>query len=171
MSGPRHPFDGGRRETMTIRTKWGVLCAVVVAGCAAEMAPAEEGADLEEPGSAESALCKNALTRAQEKTTLKLIDDICGDTWCEGDNNFAFVSLTCRAPTGKPPKDGSCTLALDIIPRVDEPPRYRRSCTTRGFSGYASLVTASSSGYQQLAPAFYDALSECINQLESELPR
>src|SRR5436853_412785 len=28
------------------------------------------------------------LSPTQEKIALKLIDDICGDTWCEGDYNF-----------------------------------------------------------------------------------
>jgi hypothetical protein len=149
--------------------------ATLLAGCAAEVAPdqtteAEAETQAEAPGESESALCKNALSPAQERTALKLVDDICGDTWCEGDNNFAFVSLTCRAGAGKPPQGGSCTLKLDIIPREDDPPRYRRSCTTPGFTGFASLVTTYSGGYQALEPAFYDALSDCINELESQLP-
>jgi hypothetical protein len=147
---------------------------IMLGGCAAEVAPeADEDAITEEAtlGEAESALCKNALSRVQEKTALKLIDDICGDTWCEGDNNFAFLSLQCRAATSKT-KEGSCTLKLDIIPRVDDPaPHYRRSCTTSGFTGFASLVSKSPSGYQSLQPAFYDALSACIDDLESKLPR
>ncbi len=149
-----------------------VVVAVILGGCAAEVAP-DDALEAEVVGETESALCKNALSSAQEKTALKLIDDICGDTWCEGDNNFAFLALTCRAGTGKPATNGSCTLKLDIIPRVDEttPPRYRRTCTTGGFSGFASLVTTSTNGYQALQPAFYDALSECINELEEELPR
>lgn len=157
---------------MSIRKKLSVLSTIILGGCAAELAP--DGAlEAEELGEAESALCKNALTASQEKTALKLIDDICGDTWCEGDNNFAFLALTCRTGTGKAANGGTCTLKLDIIPRIDEttPPRYRRTCTTRGFRGFASLVTTSTNGYQALEPAFYDALSECINELESDLPR
>ncbi|MDF3068730.1 MAG: hypothetical protein K0R38_4331 [Polyangiaceae bacterium] len=162
---------------MSIRTRLGILFTIVLGGCAAEVAPdGDADAPLREAeslGEAESALCKNGLSPAQEKTTLKLIDDICGDTWCEGDNNFAFLALKCRAGSGNAAHDGTCTLKLDIIPRVDETPapRYRRTCTTSGFNGFTSLVTTSTHGYQALQPAYYDALSECINQLEEELPR
>ncbi|RYZ10204.1 MAG: hypothetical protein EOO73_01105 [Myxococcales bacterium] len=157
---------------MGIRNKLSILFTILLGGCAAEVAP--DGAlEAEELGEAESALCQGALSATQEKTALKLIDDICGDTWCEGDNNFAFLALKCRAGAGSAASNGTCTLKLDIIPRVDETPapRYRRRCTTHGFSGFASLVVTSASGYQSLQPAFYDALSECINELEAELPR
>lgn len=135
--------------------------SLALGGCAMDTddAATEEMASL---GESDSALCKNALSAAEERTTLKLIDDICGDTWCEGDNNFAFEKLTCR---GK-----SCTLRLLIIPREDDPPTYSRSCTTRGFSGFSSLVQTAPNGYQSLQPAFYDALSACINRLEDALP-
>lgn len=156
---------------MSIRKTSIVLVTIILGGCAAELAPDDAPAtEAEALGEAESALCKNALSPAQEQTVLKLVDDICGDTWCEGDNNFAFLALSCRAGAAHSPQGGRCTLQLDIIPRVDDPPSYRRSCTTRGFSGFASLVTTSSNGYQSLQPEFYDALSECINRLESELP-
>jgi hypothetical protein len=164
---PNHgPRTGG---SMGICKQLGILFTIALAGCAA----ATDGATLDdsEPlGEGQSALCRNALSPAQEKVVLKLIDDICGDTWCEGDNNFAFDSLSCRSGSAHSPVGGSCTLKLDIIPRVDDPPRYRRSCSTHGFTGFDSLVSTAPNGYQSLQPAFYDALSECINRLEADLP-
>jgi hypothetical protein len=88
------------KEHMSIHGKLSILFTIILGGCAAELAP--EGA--EDLGEAEAALCKNALSAAQEKTALKLIDDICGDTWCEGDNNFAFSpSVTRTIQVGNTP--------------------------------------------------------------------
>lgn len=100
---------------------------------------------------------------------LKLIDDICGDTWCEGDHNFAFERLTCRAGTTNAPNGGSCTLKLRLIPHDDNSRSYRRTCTTGGFFGFDSLVETSQSGYPSLAWDYYLALTDCVALLESEL--
>jgi hypothetical protein len=156
---------------MTITRKSSISFAVLagslaLGGCALETGDSE--AETASLGESESALCKNALSANEERIALKLVDDICGDTWCEGDNDFAFEKLTCRAATAH--AAGSCNLRLAIIPREDDPPTYYRSCTTRGFAGFASLVQTAPNGYQSLQPAFYDALSECINRLEDALP-
>ena len=37
----------------------------------------------------------NHLTPVEEKGLLKSIDNICGDTWCEGDFNYNFVEVRC----------------------------------------------------------------------------
>jgi hypothetical protein len=47
-----------------------------------------------------------ALTSAQERTVLRLIDDICADTWCEGDHALRFTRFSCS------PRRASCTLRL-----------------------------------------------------------
>jgi hypothetical protein len=144
-----------------------LLGSLALSGCALDTETnTDEVASL---GESESALCKNALSSAEERTALKLIDDICGDTWCEGDYNFAFEKLTCRAGNPGVAGSGSCALRLALIPYEDNPPRFVRSCTTRGFSGFASLVQTAPNGYQSLQPDFYDALSECINELEDSL--
>jgi hypothetical protein len=147
-----------------------ILCAcVLLSACAVD---ANDPVTDEEPvASSEDALCKNALSPTQEQAALKLIDDICGDTWCEGDNNFAFQRLTCTEPHRLNP--GTCTLKLRIIPRDAMPasrPFYNRSCTTAQFAGFDSLVATAQNGYQSLQPEFYDALSECISNLEAALP-
>lgn len=146
-----------------------VLLAILFSGCALEAGDA--ASDAEGPGQSESALCKNALSPSQEKTALKLIDDICGDTWCEGDNNFAFDGLRCRSGASASPNGGTCTLELRIIPYEEDTPSYSRACTTRGFRGFDSLVETAANGYQSLNWDYYLALSDCINQLEAELPR
>ncbi len=148
--------------------KLSILFSLSLAGCAVDAG--DGAASNEEAGELDSALCRSALTTAQQASALKLIDDICGDTWCEGDNNFAFKRLSCRAPSPHAANGGSCTLALEIIPRTEPPVRYSRSCTTHGYQGFESLVTTSQSGYQSLRWDYYLALSDCINRLEAELP-
>lgn len=152
--------------------KLGVCFSIFLAGCAVDAGSAPGGSEAapESVGESESALCsKNSLTKSQERTALKLIDDICGDTWCEGDNDFSFEQLNCRS--GRAQNGGACTLTLRIIPRVDDPPTYVRSCTTPGYRGFSSLVDTASNGYQSLNWDYYLALTECISQHEAALPR
>jgi hypothetical protein len=118
-----------------------------------------------------SELASGGLTKKQASTVLKLVDDICGDTWCEGDHNFNFDRIQCTLPCGK--ASGSCRLAFRIFSYdsdLDTGPTYARECKVTGFTGFASLVETSQNGYQSLAWTFYDALSECIAKLETELP-
>lgn len=145
-----------------------VLFTILVSACAVEAN--DTAMDAEALGRSESALCGNALSPSQEKTVLKLIDDICGDTWCEGDNNFAFERLTCRAGAAGSPNGGTCALKLQIIPREDNPRSYPRACTTGGFYGFDSLVETAQSGYPSLDWDYYLALTDCISELEAELP-
>jgi hypothetical protein len=138
-------------------------------GCAVDVG--EPSIERETVGSVESPVCKNALSQPQEQIALKLIDDICGDTWCSGDYNYAFRHLTCSAPRGLQP--GTCTLSLEIIPREGVPsprPLFNRTCTTGDSSSFDSLVATASSGYQYLQPDYYAALTECISNLEAALP-
>jgi len=144
------------------------LIVGTLTGCGAEVADPDE--DI--PAADSEALCSNALTPAQEQAALKSIDDICGDTWCEGDNNFAFRELHCTAPSGQ--RGGTCRLELRIIPLEGArgyPHTFARHCTTGNFSGFESLVTTAPNGYQSLNPAYYAALTECIGRLEQSLPR
>jgi hypothetical protein len=152
-----------------MKRQLGVLFTLLLPACAVETD--DFAVDAEPLRQNESAVCRNALSASQEKTALKLIDDICGDTWCEGENDFAFERLTCRAGVSGSPDGGTCTLQLRIIPREDEPPSYSRTCTTPGFYGFDSLVETAQSGYQSLRWDYYLALSDCINELESALPR
>jgi hypothetical protein len=145
----------------------GLVLACSLVGCAFDTnaeADAEHVAELTE------GLVKNALSAAQQATALKLIDDICGDTWCEGDHNFSFDRLQCR--TGCAGKGGTCKLTFRIFSYdtdIETGPTYVRSCTTPGFNGFDSLVKTTN-GYQSLQPEYYSALSECIGQVESRLP-
>jgi len=154
---------------LRMKTFWvgfvGLGC-LLLAACSSET-----GADVEvgEGNAVETeseALLNNALTPAQAKTTLRLIDDICGDTWCEGDNNFGFRRLTCSKAAK------TCTLTFQILPRdaaPGAPTSYWRTCKTPGFTGFRSLVVTAKNGYQSLNDGYYDSLGACISRVESHL--
>jgi hypothetical protein len=134
------------------------------------VACAEADADSETSPLATSAaeLRGDALSSAQAATALALIDGICGDTWCSGDYDFRFDALRCCADSR------SCRLSLELLPRegvVSPKSEYRRTCRTEDFTGFASLVATAPNGYQSLNQDYYFALTDCIAELEAELPR
>ena len=105
------------------------------------------------------------LTPRQEGIVLDLVDDICGDTWCEGDHAFEFRRFSCD------PARATCTLAVRIAPRVDGPLHWRwRAGTVRGFSRFWQMVDTGPTGYRSLDPAFYDAVSTLVGRLEATVP-
>jgi hypothetical protein len=143
----------------------GVVGVLSVAACSAG---ASSGVEVSEAAPVETqseALAGNALSATQAKTALRLIDNICGDTWCDGDYDFGFRRLSCSRAAH------TCTLTLQAFP-VDDAPgsqrSYWRSCKTPGFTGFASLVTTLN-GYQSLNDGYYDLLTECISRVESNL--
>lgn len=144
----------------------GVWCACVSA-CGGSATGA--GVEVSEVTSVESqgeALAVNALSAAQSKTVLRLIDTICGDTWCDGDYDFGFRRLTCSKVAK------TCTLTMQAFPieGVSSSKRsYWRSCKTPGFTGFGSLVNTAPNGYQWLNDDYYDVLSECISRVEANL--
>ena len=152
---------------MSLKQHCTVLFSILFCGCA--LAADEAGTSAETVGQIESAWCRNALSPREEKTVLNLIDNICGDTWCEGDNNFAFERLTCRAGAADAPDGGTCTLNLRLIPQDGSSRSYSRTCTTGGFFGFDSLIETAQGGYQSLDWDYYLALTDCVTRLEAEL--
>lgn len=117
-------------------------------------------------GSASEALGRNALTPTESRVVLELVDEICGDTWCDGDYDYGFRKVTCDGAAQ------TCTLTLQVFPREGVPSAHRsywRACKTHGFSGFGSLVSTAPNGYQSLAPGYYEALTECTSRLEATL--
>ena len=156
---------------MKIWMRWGyVLCATWLSACTLQTGESSEGS-AEDLTQTSQELSKNALSKPQEKIALKAIDDICGDTWCEGDNNFSFDRLQCEK--GCKGQAGGCKLTFRVFSYdtdLKTGPTYTRSCRTPGFTGFDSLVETFGD-YHALAPAYYDALTNCISQVEAKLPR
>jgi hypothetical protein len=160
---------------MMIRGYFGSIAVALaffgVFACSAGTAGTNHGVEVGDADPVDSrseaeALTKNALTPEEAKTTLKLIDDICGDTWCSGDYNFGFRRLTCAKAAH------TCTLTMQVFPREGVPsraPSYWRSCKTSGFTGFASLVNTAPNGFQSLQSDYYDALTECTFKIVENL--
>jgi hypothetical protein len=150
-----------------------IWCVGWLSACAMETSDGAEEPQ-ERLGERSERLSRAKLSKRQQATVLKLVDDICGDTWCEGDHNFSFDSLDCeRACRAQGAQEGSCELTFRVFSYdtdLETGPTYTRSCRTEGFSGFDSLVE-SQGDYQSLAPAYYEALTQCISQVEDELPR
>lgn len=104
----------------------------------------------------------SGLTTDQEHTVLRLVDDVCGDTWCEGDFSFQFRSFTCQQGRA------SCRLTVRIAPYSDDAPRWRtRSGTVRGFTTFDQMVRTSDNGGQSLQPDFSAAVGHVITGVEA----
>jgi hypothetical protein len=143
-----------------------IASAVVLSACGAGSGSEVEVGEGSPVETREEALSGNALSPAQAKTALKLIDDICGDTWCSGDYNFGFRRLSCSRVAK------TCTLTLQVFPRAGVPSQkqsYWRSCKTSGFEGFSSLVDTAGNGYQSLHEDYYDALTECTMRIVNHL--
>lgn len=147
----------------------GLTLVAAASGCAVDVDDARTGGD-ETLAETTETLTQKGLTSEAEAVVLKAIDDICGDTWCEGDHNFSFDRLECVK--GCAGQAGSCRLTFRVFSYetdVDTGPTYTRSCRTPGFTGFDSLVETFGD-YHSLQPAYYDALTECIGRVESHLP-
>lgn len=156
--------------------KMGVFVALAaLAGCAVEASggtalEAADDADGAEVGEVGQELRPNGLKRQERATVLKLIDDICGDTWCEGDHNFSFDRLECQK--GCRGSEGTCKLTFRVFSYdtdLETGPVFKRSCQTSGFDGFESLVQTTGN-FSQLQPDYYAELTDCISQVEAALP-
>ena len=154
----------------TLRGTWLMGVAALLLSACSSGAGAGAAVEVGEGSPVETrdeALSGNALSPAEANTALKLIDDICADTWCSGDYNFGFRRLNCSRLRK------TCTLTLQVFPRErvpNQPRSYWRSCKTAGFEGFSSLVDTTSDGYQSLTDDYYDALTECTMRVVSHLP-
>lgn len=107
---------------------------------------------------------RTAVTAAQERVVLDLVDDICGDTWCEGDHAFRFRRFSCHPRRG-------CLLVVDLASWSQEPLRWhRRSARVLGFPRFSHMVVTARGGEQSLQPAFYEAVGRAVRTMTSSLP-
>ena len=139
----------------------------LAAGCSPPSTLETEVSDASEADLAakEDSAHKN-LTLAQQKAVLTQLNNICGDTWCDGDWSWSFKKIECKLDLA------SCTWTALIDPSVPvaKPvPVYWRSCKVTGVHSFRDLVTTTN-GYQSLNQAYYDASTDCVIKIESKLP-
>lgn len=111
-----------------------------------------------------SSIFANTLSEKQESEVLTAIDNICGDTWCEGDFNFSFNLFVCDENTN------SCVLQADLIVydysgEVESEKRFPQSCIVKGYTNFNQMVEESRWGYDLQWP-FYEAVTDCVTEME-----
>jgi hypothetical protein len=101
------------------------------------------------------------LDAIEEEDVLKSIDNICGDTWCEGDSNWSFDALACDSESG-------CVLDLTMKPYDFSEDQYLAprafTCNFPTLREKSILAEVTERG-TQYAPALYTAVSDCISDL------
>jgi hypothetical protein len=105
------------------------------------------------------------LCRRDEKKVLFAIDQICGDTWCEGDSNFQFRKIRCNF------KLGSCALEFRTAPwknSDDEEYDWSKSktCVLRNVESLDSLIDTNRQ-VPVLRDGPYEQITTCIDHLNS----
>lgn len=111
----------------------------------------------------------NTLIDQQESRVLREIDNMCGDSWCEGEFNYDFDSLECNAETN------SCVLTFSLLliewsedkgdHLVD---KFDTSCIVKGYTKFDEMIEISRQGWDQLKTDFYEVISECVTEEEDK---
>lgn len=110
------------------------------------------------------------LTSNQQQNILTVTDNICGDSWCEGDFDFSFNEVACDFEMG------ICSMDITLFsesyeqtykslaynPQVSE---FNATCVIGGVDSYKSIIETHN-GHDQLTLEFYEELSECITAQE-----
>lgn len=119
-----------------------------------------------------------AVSQAQsapspEEKVRKAIDDICGDTWCEGDYQYSFRKVSFDSKTNQTTVDFFMTPYLSEEPIADEAtfastlvsPSFAVRCVVKGYSDAKLILTQQG----DLNWDFYTAFGDCVNSLEKNL--
>ena len=126
-------------------------------------------------GSLGAKACK--LEASDRENARLAIDDVCGDTWCEGDYDYVFSSVNCdKNDTVKvdfvmsESADGGREVKKDkkytATVGADLKGAHKVSCTINNIKTAEDVV-----GSSGLNEKFYDSLTDCINTLEGALSR
>lgn len=108
-----------------------------------------------------------------EEKVRKAIDDICGDTWCEGDFQFKFNTVSFDKKTLETTVNFTMTPYIDSENLAESETsaativntNYSVQCVIKGFADAALIVKSNGS----LDETFYSSVSDCVNTLESAL--
>ncbi len=118
-------------------------------------------------------LAKDLLSEGQQRDIITTIDNLCGDTWCEGDYDFNFQSIKCNSNTQ------TCTVEFQLLSIIWDDD-YQRPVFTSTFNAQCKITPIKSlsdiifmHGYNkynevELNQDFYQQLSDCIMEKEQE---
>lgn len=110
----------------------------------------------------------NAFAGQIDQSTLdriaRDIDNICGDTYCEGDYNWNHENLKCDL------NKGQCTLDMQLIDHNYLPNNatltsyYSKTCIINGLFTVTDVVSARNTYSEKLMDGVY----ACVEKMESE---
>lgn len=105
------------------------------------------------------------LSESQKEVVLREIDNICGDTWCEGDFNFSFDKISCDSDSK------SCVLEMKLFDGYSEEDEstvyYNGACTIEGPSDYSDIIEKNGD-WDSLKMEFYELVTDCVSDLEEK---
>lgn len=108
-----------------------------------------------------SANAAEFLTASQKAHTLTAIDNICGDTWCEGEFDFSFDKINCDD------QSKTCTVWMRLYDGYEEreagEATFSGSCTIDKLSKKEDIYKG-----EHLVIRFYEDLTDCITDLEEQ---
>jgi hypothetical protein len=153
---------------MLLRTLPLLSVPLVIAACSGSTHSSDDGS--------EDALRRNdkIATDADLAHVREEIDNVCGDSWCEGDYDWGFKRLTCSRSTA------SCQFEFEAIYTIwayggdglDDQEigklRYPHTCEIKGIHERKDIVD-DSGGSVTYADSFYDKVDECIAKHEETI--
>ena len=108
------------------------------------------------------------LTITEGDVVLREIDNICADTWCEGDFDYNFSSVSCDSTKG------ICNLDFEYIyydwdteSFHSDPYTIKLSWSCELHSFYEKKDVLNSKGdqsYKRITNKFFEAVTECIDE-------
>ncbi len=102
------------------------------------------------------------FTPEQNTTILRTIDNVCGDTWCEGDYNFKFITFSCEKEMS------TCHLNFRFIKSENDEDQILspiQVCHFKNIKSYDQVME----GHHSLNGDFLDRISDCISNKESSV--
>ncbi|HLE11187.1 MAG: hypothetical protein A2504_12545 [Bdellovibrionales bacterium RIFOXYD12_FULL_39_22] len=115
---------------------------------------------------------RDILASAEKGQLLQEIDNICGDTWCEGDFDYEFYSINCVR------SEGICYFDFAYLWRVydgssveGKVTKLPKRCVLNGFFSKNDLIKLENIGgsqYLTYTDKVYEAISGCIDSFIDE---
>ena len=102
------------------------------------------------------------LSPREKSEVIRSIDNVCGDTWCEGDYNFKFNNFSCNF------QKKSCELTFNFIKSDDQDVETYSTLQTCHFDNITSIKHIRNNRFS-LNENFYDKITECIGMLEEKV--